>query len=105
MNRTDPILAAGVNNCHVCLAVGYPTNATWLGEDQILATYAAPCEHVGESTHVLAPSQLRPLAKQYPTRCMGITASDTWCRNRPRAGNRYCARHQDQGADAGQARY
>lgn len=100
MTRLDALLAAGVCACHDCHAVGYPTTATWLGDDLLAATYAAPCEHHGESTLIIAPSSLKPLPEPVP-RCIGVTAAGTWCRNRPRRDSQYCAAHEHQGAERG----
>lgn len=107
MTRLDALLAAGVCACHDCHAVGYPTTATWLGDDLLVATYAAPCEHHGEWTHIVVPSALNPLPEPVPLpepprpRCLGVTVAGTWCRNRPRRYREYCAAHEHQGAERG----
>lgn len=95
MSRLDPLLAAGVNNCPTCRALGYPTTAVWLGDDLVLATYAAPCDHYGESTQLVVPSELASVK----SRCAGWTAAGTPCRSWPRQDSRYCAAHDRQNAD------
>ena len=108
MTRLDALLAAGVNACRRCQAVGFPTTATWLGDDLLAVTYAAPCKHHGESTLIVVPSALKPLPEPVPPpepepvpRCIGVTAAGTWCRNRPRRDSQYCAAHEHQDAERG----
>ena len=95
--RPDPFLAAGVLCCPTCRGQGHPTGASWVDDDLILATFASPCEHHGESTQLVVPS----LIAAATGRCFGVTAAGTWCRNRARRGGRYCGAHDRQDADRG----
>lgn len=90
-SRRDPMLAAGFRYCGTCGAAAYPRDAAWIGDDLVLASFAALCEHDPEPIACLvAPSALdaSPLprcrvcgapAGQYPDLCPDCRCqADTW---------------------------
>lgn len=91
----DPMREAGRRWCPRCRTEAFPRDATWVGEDLILATYEPLCEHQGETTQLVVPSELTAAAD----RCHGYTTAGTWCLNRPRRGSPYCAAHDRKNAD------
>ena len=49
----SPLHHAGYLDCPVCGARGYATEATWLDNDRILATYVPSCNHFSPETWVV----------------------------------------------------
>jgi hypothetical protein len=49
----DPVHHAGYLGCSVCDAPAWPTDAAWLDDEQIVATYVPTCSHVMEQIIVV----------------------------------------------------
>jgi hypothetical protein len=49
----SPVSHAGYFDCPICQAPAWPSEATWLDDDRIIATYVPTCEHAGPQTMVV----------------------------------------------------
>jgi hypothetical protein len=49
----DPIHHAGYLTCPICEAPAWASEATWLDNDCILATYVPTCSHAAEQVSVV----------------------------------------------------
>ena len=52
--QCPPVHHAGYLDCPLCGSKGYATEATWLDDERILATYVPSCTHVLPETMVVA---------------------------------------------------
>jgi hypothetical protein len=68
----DPYVAAGRSWCEKCQVWGLPTEAAWLTETLIVASYGG-CSHVA-STRIVDPTELRP-----DVRCTATTKAGRRC--------------------------
>lgn len=50
----SPVAHAGYLVCDVCHAPGYATEAAWLDDTRILATYGPGCDHAETVTMMLS---------------------------------------------------
>ena len=53
----DPVHHAGYLTCPICDAPGWPSEAEWLDDDSIIATYVPTCSHVLEQVLVVDGGQ------------------------------------------------
>jgi hypothetical protein len=97
----DPILVAGYNTCTVCGATSYPTDADWMGEELILATFATACRpncprqrNPGRTVLLELGADPAIPEVQRPRLCRAI-ASTTGrpCRGYAQPGSGYCHTH------------
>lgn len=96
--RHDPLVAAGRLACRICGALAYPIDAEWLGDDLVLATFPARCEHGPDAAaYIITPSELAEPSAPFcrvcgepagteaelcpDCRCSAITWTGTRCRN------------------------
>jgi hypothetical protein len=96
----DPLLVAGHIDCRGCGSRSYPTEAAWIGEDLILATYEVACEYdcgrrrdSGAVLLDLGSDQTVPLVPR-PRRCRAIASTTRRpCRAYAPPGSGYCFHH------------
>lgn len=96
----DPILVAGYNTCGTCGATSYPTDADWVGEGQVLATFASTCQpscpRRGPARTILLEFGADPVIPevQRPRLCRAIAATTgRRCRGYAQPGSGYCHHH------------
>ena len=70
----DPYVTAGRSWCEKCQVWGLPTDAAWLAEDVLVATYGG-CSHVA-ITRVVDTAEILPEA-----RCTALTKLGRRCRH------------------------
>lgn len=99
-SRPDPLLAAGSVTCDTCRYQSFPSDATWLGDDLILATYPTGCTHIRTFTWLVKDGHHVPR----PPRCDATTKAGTWCRARPLPQQPYCYVHRAYVAEKREAR-
>jgi len=87
----DPLIHAGHVRCSTCRTASWPTDADWISETLILASYEAACEHATPHTWIVdATAGPDPAAALF---CSGRTATGALCRNKPRPGTTRCHWH------------
>lgn len=100
----DPLLRCGFLVCPDCGKIGYPSEAVWISEDQILATYPRACSHRRDITWIVTPSELGAARIENPElcmpgrRCTGTTRAGNPCRSYASAGSPFCPQHASQEA-------
>lgn len=89
----DPLIRAGSICCGTCGGLGYPTDAAWLDDGRILATFGAVCQHGPDGgTWIIDPAEY---ARHRNKWCHRPTKDGGRCRNRSRNG-RPCRIHEQQ---------
>lgn len=97
----DPILVAGFNTCRGCGAKSYPTDADWVGEELILATFTTTCQPGCSRRRDAARTVLLELGAdpvipevQRPRLCRAIASTTgRQCRGYAQPGSGYCHTH------------
>ena len=87
MRRPDPSISAGHVICPACAAVAYPSDACWLNDALVIATFPSVCTHVPEAMRVVSPVML-PLDR----RCQAMTVAGNRCKL-PVVLSGWCAVH------------
>ncbi len=100
----DPIMVAGLACCPVCARVTYPSEASWLDDTLIIASFPASCGHSRARTAVIDPKQLPampgdPCRYVSDRRCAGRTRAGRPCRGYAETGSDFCSVHGDAGAE------
>lgn len=55
----SPIHHAGYLVCPACYAPGYATEAAWLDDDRIIATFTPTCDHGPSETRVVSDGHIQ----------------------------------------------
>ncbi len=98
--QRDPLLYARFLKCATCHRVSFPTDAEWLDDELILATYPAACPHAPTITVVIEVRELIVAMAGIDTekylprrRCAGTTTRGRSCRAFAQPGSDFCAAH------------
>lgn len=108
MNDTDDLddalTAAGLRQCERCYRAAFPTDATWVNDRLILASFPRVCLHVPASTVLVCaccvveqPEHYRPADAELllpGRRCAGRNRRRRPCRAAAAPGSLYCCWHQ-----------
>lgn len=84
----DPLLVAGLIDCRTCGAVAYATDAAWIADTVILATYPSPCLHRPAETWTFDPFTMATSRQ-----CIGVRVDGKRCRAYRMRGHLYCRAH------------
>lgn len=85
----DALRAAGFYDCHLCGALTFPTDATWLiPRTLLIANFDPACPHVPGGTVTLDPTSM-----DIASRCVGTTLAGTRCARRAGCAGGYCHLH------------
>jgi hypothetical protein len=90
----DSILFAGLASCPMCGRMAYPSDASWLDDRLIVATFPAPCAHSAARIVVIDPGQLPPTSGDPSLHLPGRR-----CAGRTRRSGRPCRAYAEVGSD------
>lgn len=103
----DPIVQAGAMRCVACGRVAFPIDAARLDAERIIATYPAPCSHLGARVLVidlddLAAAPADPALWAYVSgrHCTGVNRKGRPCGSYAAPGSDFCHAHREVRMDA-----